>query len=207
MRSRWWWPSVGLAVSRARFARTMAPAVRRREPGAAPRGASGAAGMSGGAGSGAGGFRALVGRFRAAVVQRREPAAAAAAARARVAAARRQQQWRRAGHGRQQHQRNPAVASSAGPLDSPTLNGGTTGGGAEQTVTASTYAQLKMYAESATPYVILVQSTISNGANGARSTSNPTNRLLASAPPASCLAWASTSATPTTSSFKTCASR
>jgi pectate lyase len=53
-----------------------------------------------------------------------------------------------------------------GPIGFATLNGGTTGGGAGQTVTASTYAQLKMYAESATPYVILVQGTISNGANG-----------------------------------------
>ena len=33
-------------------------------------------------------------------------------------------------------------------------------------MTATTYAQLKMFAESATPYVILVQGTISNGANG-----------------------------------------
>ena len=52
------------------------------------------------------------------------------------------------------------------PIGFATLNGGTTGGRAGQTVTASTYAQLKMYAESATPYVILVQGTISNGANG-----------------------------------------
>jgi pectate lyase len=47
-----------------------------------------------------------------------------------------------------------------------TLNGGTTGGQAGQTVTASTYAQLKSYAESSTTYVIMVMGTISNGANG-----------------------------------------
>lgn len=53
-----------------------------------------------------------------------------------------------------------------GPIGFATLNGGTTGGRAGQTVTASTYAQLKMYAESTPPLVILVQGTISNGANG-----------------------------------------
>jgi pectate lyase len=47
-----------------------------------------------------------------------------------------------------------------------TLNGGTTGGVAGQTVTASTYADLKSYAESSTAYVIRVMGTISNGANG-----------------------------------------
>jgi pectate lyase len=47
-----------------------------------------------------------------------------------------------------------------------TLNGGTTGGLGGQTVTASTYAQLKSYAESATTYIIMVEGTISNGANG-----------------------------------------
>jgi pectate lyase len=52
------------------------------------------------------------------------------------------------------------------PIGFATLNGGTTGGAAGQTVTATTYAQLKMYAESATAYVILVQGTISNGADG-----------------------------------------
>jgi pectate lyase len=52
------------------------------------------------------------------------------------------------------------------PIGFATLNGGTTGGAAGQTVTATTYAQLKMYAESNTAYVILVQGTISNGADG-----------------------------------------
>jgi pectate lyase len=47
-----------------------------------------------------------------------------------------------------------------------TMNGGTTGGQGGQTVTATTFAQLKMYAESATAYVILISGTISNGANG-----------------------------------------
>ena len=49
-----------------------------------------------------------------------------------------------------------------------TLNGGTTGGVAGQTVTASTYADLKSYAESSTAYVIMVSGTISNGANGGK---------------------------------------
>lgn len=61
-------------------------------------------------------------------------------------------------------------ASSAGVVGKPigfaTLNGGTTGGLAGQTVTATTYAQLKSYAESTTAYVILVQGTLSNGADG-----------------------------------------
>jgi pectate lyase len=49
-----------------------------------------------------------------------------------------------------------------------TLNGGTTGGKGATTVTASTYDQLKMYGESATAYIIMVQGTISNGANGGK---------------------------------------
>jgi pectate lyase len=52
------------------------------------------------------------------------------------------------------------------PIGFATQNGGTTGGAGGQTVTATTYAQLKMYAESATTYVILVMGTISNGADG-----------------------------------------
>jgi pectate lyase len=56
--------------------------------------------------------------------------------------------------------------SAVGPIGFATLNGGTTGGLGAQTVTASTYAQLKSYAESATAYIIMVQGTISNGANG-----------------------------------------
>jgi len=59
-----------------------------------------------------------------------------------------------------------AQGGGGGPIGFATLNGGTTGGRAGQTVTASTYAQLKTYAESSTPYVVMVQGTISNGANG-----------------------------------------
>ncbi len=47
-----------------------------------------------------------------------------------------------------------------------TLNGGTTGGKAGQTVTASSYSQLKSYAESSTPYIIMVDGTITNGSAG-----------------------------------------
>ncbi|MFG6687096.1 T9SS type A sorting domain-containing protein [Mariniflexile sp. HNIBRBA6329] len=49
-----------------------------------------------------------------------------------------------------------------------TENGGTTGGQSGSTVTATSYAELKTYAESSTPYTIMVQGTISNGANGGR---------------------------------------
>jgi pectate lyase len=49
-----------------------------------------------------------------------------------------------------------------------TLNGGTKGGLGGETVTATTYAQLKSYAESATTYIIMVQGTISNGATGGK---------------------------------------
>jgi pectate lyase len=41
-----------------------------------------------------------------------------------------------------------------------------TGGAAGQVVTATSFADLKMYAESATAYTILVQGTIANGENG-----------------------------------------
>jgi pectate lyase len=54
------------------------------------------------------------------------------------------------------------------PIGFATLNGGTTGGIAGATVTATTFAELKNYAESATAYTILVQGTISNGANGGK---------------------------------------
>jgi len=47
-----------------------------------------------------------------------------------------------------------------------TQNGGTTGGTGGTTVTASTYADLKKYAESADRLVILVKGTITNGAAG-----------------------------------------
>lgn len=52
------------------------------------------------------------------------------------------------------------------PIGFATLNGGTTGGAAGQTVTVSTLAELEQYAESSTPYVILVSGTISNGSSG-----------------------------------------
>ncbi len=58
--------------------------------------------------------------------------------------------------------------SSAGPIGFATLNGGTTGGKAGQVVTASTYAELKSYAESSTAYVIMVDGTISNGPDGGK---------------------------------------
>ena len=54
------------------------------------------------------------------------------------------------------------------PIGFATLNGGTTGGKGAQVVTATTYAELKMYAESSTAYVIRVQGTIANGANGGK---------------------------------------
>jgi pectate lyase len=54
------------------------------------------------------------------------------------------------------------------PIGFATLNGGTTGGAAGQTVTAKTFTELKNYAESSTPYVILVEGTITNGAAGGR---------------------------------------
>lgn len=47
-----------------------------------------------------------------------------------------------------------------------TLNGGTTGGKGGTTVTVSTYADLKKHAESASPMIILVQGTLSNGTTG-----------------------------------------
>ena len=52
------------------------------------------------------------------------------------------------------------------PVGFATLTTGTTGGAAGQVVTASSYAQLKSYAEGATAYVILIQGSITNGANG-----------------------------------------
>ena len=58
--------------------------------------------------------------------------------------------------------------ASAQPVGFASLNGGTVGGLGAQAVTASTYAQLKSYAESATTYIIMVQGTISNGANGGK---------------------------------------
>jgi pectate lyase len=54
------------------------------------------------------------------------------------------------------------------PIGFATLNGGTTGGRGAQTVTVTSYADLKSYAESATAYIIRVQGTISNGSAGGR---------------------------------------
>jgi pectate lyase len=54
------------------------------------------------------------------------------------------------------------------PIGFATLNGGTTGGKAGMTVTAATFADLKMHAESATTYTILVSGTIGNGENGGK---------------------------------------
>jgi pectate lyase len=54
------------------------------------------------------------------------------------------------------------------PIGFAALNGGTTGGKAGPVVTATTFAELKSHAESATAQVILVQGTISNGANGGK---------------------------------------
>ncbi len=55
-----------------------------------------------------------------------------------------------------------------GPIGFATLNGGTTGGEGGEVVTVSSYAELQSYAESSTPYVIMVEGTISNGSGGGR---------------------------------------
>src|SRR5690606_12827512 len=55
---------------------------------------------------------------------------------------------------------------NSGIIGFATQNGGTTGGQGGQVVTVSSYADLKSYAESATPYVIMVEGTISNGSAG-----------------------------------------
>jgi pectate lyase len=52
------------------------------------------------------------------------------------------------------------------PIGFATLNGGTTGGGAAQPVTVTSYAELKAAAESGSAAVILVSGTIENGPNG-----------------------------------------
>jgi len=59
-------------------------------------------------------------------------------------------------------------SGAAGLIGFATLNGGTKGGLGGATVTAKTYTELQTYAESATPYVIMVSGTIGNGANGGR---------------------------------------
>lgn len=60
----------------------------------------------------------------------------------------------------------PSTGVVGTPIGFATLNGGTKGGQGGQTVTVTTLAALKQYAESSTPYVILVQGTISNGSSG-----------------------------------------
>ncbi|XXX81485.1 hypothetical protein WMF30_22265 [Sorangium sp. So ce134] len=52
------------------------------------------------------------------------------------------------------------------PIGFATLNGGTTGGRAGETVTVDSYAELKSFAEASQPYVILVQGRITNGSGG-----------------------------------------
>lgn len=47
-----------------------------------------------------------------------------------------------------------------------TLNGGTRGGQGGEVVTASTFAELKSFAESAEPYIIRVEGTLTNGPAG-----------------------------------------
>ncbi len=58
------------------------------------------------------------------------------------------------------------VPATGGPIGFAAENGGTTGGKGGEVVTASTFAELKAYAESTAAYVILVEGTISNGADG-----------------------------------------
>jgi pectate lyase len=59
-----------------------------------------------------------------------------------------------------------------------TLNGGTTGGEGGQVVSASSYAELKSYAESATPYVIIIDGTITNGSGGGQVNVGPNKSLI-----------------------------
>ena len=47
-----------------------------------------------------------------------------------------------------------------------TQNGGTTGGAGGQIVTVNNYSDLKNYAESSSPYIIMVEGTITNGSGG-----------------------------------------
>jgi len=131
-------------------------------------GASGTAGMSGGAGSGAGGVQGTGGQVSGgggATQGIGGSGSGGAGTGGRGAGGNGSGSGGASGTGG-----SNAGGSSGGVVGGPigfaTLNGGTTGGRAGQTVTASTYAQLKMYAESTPPLVILVQGTISNGANG-----------------------------------------
>lgn len=53
-----------------------------------------------------------------------------------------------------------------GPIGFASLNGGTTGGKGGDVVTATSYNQLKSYAESSKNLIIMVEGNISNGSNG-----------------------------------------
>ncbi len=132
-------------------------------------GASGGGGMTGGAGSGAGGVQGTGGRTTGSGGATTPGTGGSGSGGANAGTGGRGAGGSSSGGATGAGGGNAGGASGGvvgGPIGFATLNGGTTGGGAGQTVTASTYAQLKMYAESATPYVILVQGTISNGANG-----------------------------------------
>jgi pectate lyase len=62
----------------------------------------------------------------------------------------------------------PAPVTSVELVGYATQGGGTTGGQGGETVTATTYQELLGYAESSEPYVIQIEGTIANGANGGR---------------------------------------
>lgn len=62
----------------------------------------------------------------------------------------------------------PAPVTSVQLVGYATQGGGTTGGQGGETVTATTYQELLGYAESSEPYVIQIEGTLSNGANGGR---------------------------------------
>lgn len=62
----------------------------------------------------------------------------------------------------------PPEVNTGEPIGFATLNGGTSGGMGGETVTAASYDELKSFAESSSPYIIMVDGTISNGANGGR---------------------------------------
>lgn len=70
----------------------------------------------------------------------------------------------------------------AAPTDSPigfaSLNGGTTGGMGGEVVHVSNYQDLKQYAESSAPYIIMINGTISNGSAGGRVSITSNKSLL-----------------------------
>lgn len=69
-------------------------------------------------------------------------------------------------------------AYSFGLVGFATQNGGTTGGQGGATVTATTFAQLKSYLESSTPYIVRVDRRIYNGAKGGSISVNSNKTLL-----------------------------